>query len=186
MNMLKSKDGFALILAMLLLVTLTALGIFALRSTRVELGHTRNMELKAKAEYVAEAAMTHVVNSISNNPQATVVAYHNYIRGLTDGGMPDGGFAFAHDTSLFEETAAGFDALGHGANIIPNFTVEVTAAMDVPQSSLAGYSTSVGNSTAKVKRMVLTATGRIMDASSDGGTELAQAKVRAWLLVPYQ
>ena len=185
MNPVKAKDGFALILAMLVLVVLTALGIFALRSTRVELGHTRNTELKAKAEYVAEAAMTHVVNSIANNPQGTIVAYHSYVRGLTDGGLPDGGFAFAHDTSLFEEAAATFDALGKGANLKPNFSVEITAAMDVPQSTLAGYSASTGAASIKVKRMVLTSTGRIL-SGLDGGTEVARAKVRAWVLVPYQ
>src|SRR5258706_1248798 len=95
------ERGFVLVLAMLILLVLSGMGIYGMRTSRIELRTASNMRLGASAEYVAEAAMQRALTQILADPS-------RYLGFLT------GGASYNLPTSpgMFNEMSTNYDSFG--------------------------------------------------------------------------
>jgi hypothetical protein len=174
------ESGFVLALSMLVLVVLSGIGIFALRTSRVDLRATGNLRLGTQAEYVAEAALQQSVAQLMRNP----ALFMQYVSG---GG---GSYTFPYTPGMFGENAsdpATYDAFGVGVGVVPNYSVVMSRAIDMSPSVLPGFMIgSVGGTTSRfrLKRVDVTANGQLSPAlgvTADQRTSSAQ--VRAQLMI---
>lgn len=175
---LHDEHGYVLVLAMLVMVVLSGVGVFALRTSRIDLRATSNLRLGSQAEYVAEAAVQRVLVDVMNNP-ALVVAK------LQGAG---GAYQWPAQTGLFGETnPETFDALGYGVTLMPQSTVILSRPIDVSPSVLPGYMIgSVGGTTARfrLKRVDITSTGVISpQASTQVDQRTASARIHAHVML---
>ena len=67
-NILKKKKGVALIIALLMLLVLTLIGITSINTTTFETSISGNERVRADAFYAAEAGIQVAINQIPDNP----------------------------------------------------------------------------------------------------------------------
>ncbi|MBI3071804.1 MAG: hypothetical protein HYY84_06700 [Deltaproteobacteria bacterium] len=136
--------GYTLVLSMVILVTLTAIGIFALRTTRTDQLISQSQRIAALAHYIAEAGLIYVQRHASQGDANLIIRQIN----ASDGGMtltypstniPSGVFG--------EDAGAGYAPLGYGSDLRPAFQVVVSKPRSIP--IVAGQSIGVGSSGSK-------------------------------------
>lgn len=108
-NVLKKKKGVALIIALLMLLVLTLIGISSIRTTTFETSISGNERMKADAFYAAEAGIQVAINQVPDNPNPilkTKLKEDSYYwgGGSNDEGSPKG------LKNLGLHTKAGFDS----------------------------------------------------------------------------
>jgi len=162
-----ANAGFVLVLAMLILIVLSGMGIYGLRTSRIDLRSAANMRLGASAEYVAEAAMQSALTQLSANPQS-------YLTQVA--AQPSGSWSIPSTPGMFNETTTTYDSFGLQKGVMPQWTVTLSRAVDVSPAALTGTLIgSVGGTTARfrMKRLDVTATGTLYPRwetpTGDGG-----------------
>jgi hypothetical protein len=170
---MRRDQGYVLMLAMLVLVVLSGMGVYALRTARIDLRAAGNVRLGAQAEYVAEAALQQALVRIMTNPGV-------YVAQVEGGG---GSYQFPPFTGVFgENDLSTYDALGYGVAIVPTSSVILSRAIDISPSVVPGYMIgSVGGTTARLrlKRIDVTSTGSlvpILGGQADQRTGSAQVR----------
>ena len=172
----RRQGGFVLVLSMLVLIVLSGVGLYALRTSRIDLRAAGNMRLGVQAEYVAEMAVQYGLTQLLANPARVV--------GLLAGGAS---YTIPYSAGWFGENTSTYDTFGMSKSVTPQWSVTLSRAIDVSPSALTGTMVgSVGGTTARfrMKRLDATGTGAIIPmtgAASSGRT--ATEQVRAHVVV---
>ncbi len=173
------RRGAALILAILMLVGMTGLGMLAVTTSQMEVKVAGSFRLLKQAQYVAEAGLIAAGTRIQQDPASFAKAVKKPGAVKPKWGPADFGrnALFVTDADNAKDHSMGFDARPI------DFTVEVVEVRDL--ASCPG--TSAG--TMCCLKAVLVSEGRIGDFDADGAPldDLAGAKrrVRAEYAVPY-
>jgi hypothetical protein len=129
---------------MLILVALTAIGIFALRTTRTDQLISQSQRVYALAQYIAEAGLVYM-QSQGAKGDANLL-----LRQIT---AADGGMVMTYPSANFpsgvfgEDAGAGYAPLGYGSDLRPAFQVVVSKPRSIP--IVAGQSIGSGSSGSK-------------------------------------
>ena len=176
---LQGRRGGALILAVLVLVAISGLGMLAVTAAQLEVMAAGNLRTGKQARYLAEAGLIAVSQVIQADPMT-------FVRSVKEGDPTriEWDAAYFGDNALFVTAAeaAADRSMGYDSRPI-DFSVWVESAVDVPVCP--GYSTSVGC----CLKVGLVSEGRVgrfeeddMPAADDGG---ARGRVRAEYALPY-
>jgi hypothetical protein len=177
----RGEGGFVLVLSMLVIVALSAVGIFALRTSRVELRGAANLRMGSQAEYVAEAAVQVALGRILENPTQVIGALAN-----------GQSYTIPYVAGVFGESGsppqpATFDTFGVTQGVAPQWSVLLSRAIDVSPAALTGTMIgSVGGTTTRfrMKRIDVTATGGVQPQVAPGTQgRTAISQVRAHMVV---
>lgn len=175
----REERGAALILAILMLVAMTGLGMLAVTRSHMEVKVAGNFRLLKQAQYVAEAGLIAAGSRIQEDP----ASFAKLIK--TPGALNPKWFPKDFGTNALFVTEADNpkdQSMGFDARPI-DFTVEVVEVQDLP--SCPGTSAGV----MCCLRVGLVSEGRIGDFDDDGLPIDAEAgakrRVRAEYAVPY-
>ena len=138
------QRGYTLILSMLILVSLTAIGIFALRTTRTDQLISQSQRLSPLANYIAEAGLVFVQRHASQGDANLIVRQIN----ATDAGMTLTYPSTSIPLGVFGEDAGATSApLGYGSDLRPAFQVGISKPRSIP--IVAGQGIGSGSSGSK-------------------------------------
>ena len=170
------RRGFVLVLAMLVLLVLSSVGLFALRTSRVDQRSAGNLRMGSQAEYVAEAALQRTVLQMLQNPSGVLTV-------LTNGAS----YTMPFVEGMFGESRADYDTFGMAKSVKPQYAVTLSRAIDISPNAMQGTMIgSVGGTTTRfrMKRVDVTATGivRPADGTSPDG-RMSTGTVRAHVVV---
>jgi hypothetical protein len=180
-----SERGAALILAIMMLVAMTGLGVLAVTASRMEVIVAGNFRTMTQAQYVAEAGLIAVSQEIQNDPARFASSAK---KDRPDAIAPDEWLTWDLDyfgvntVFILEDDSPRNRSMGFDSRPL-DFRVWVENVQDVP--ACPGASTSSGC----CLRVGLVSEGRVGIFDEDGmpldGTNAARRRVRAEYAVPY-
>lgn len=138
----RRQHGYTMILAMLVLIALTAIGVFALRTSRTDFLVSKSQRIATLANYIAEAGLLYVqrhpTQSDANLLLKQITAY-------------DGGLTLTYPSStlsgsLFGDDggASAFEAFGYGSDLRPAFQVVISKPRSIPWVTGQGLGSGPG------------------------------------------
>ena len=176
---LRSERGSALLLAVLMLVTMTSLGLLAVTSAKMEVAIAGNFRTIKQAQYIAEAGLIAVGQMMQGDPAsfARSLKGPNGLNLEWDTDYFGSNNVFVTEADRSHDRSMGYDSRPIG------FRVWVESYRDL--SVCPGYSTG----TSCCMRVSLVSEGRVGLFSQDdlpmAGVGGARRRVRAEYSVPY-
>ena len=119
-NILNNERGSIIVVALLLLVFLTIIGITATNNTRMELNATRNSQEYKRDFYVADSGW----RAAAMNLQSFNLGYPNYVGDFTAGGDLNG---ITYSYTILDDPASGKAVGSSGALGCKDVTFDVTS-----------------------------------------------------------